>query len=420
MQNIIKILNAGLAVVDGEKVVLDALKISNNKLKIENKAFDLNQYKSIYVLGAGKVAGRMAIGTEKALGNRIKDGLIVAKEKTSGLEKIDQIIGGHPVPDKKSLIAGKKILEFAYKASENDLVIFLLSGGASSLMVAPKGVSLAEKQRITEQLLGCGADIKEINAIRKYLSEIKGGGLAQAIYPATCVALVISDVSDDDLSVIGSGPTVQDKTTVKDCIKIMQKYGLHKKSQKAFWYFKQVSETRHVQRDKEVFSKMYNYIIASLDTAFSAAGAEAKRLGYKIKIQGKVSGVASDVGKNYAKEATLLKTGECLVGGGETTVVVRGKGRGGRNLELVMGFLDKVKELDGIEFLSINSDGEDGTSGVAGAIVTEKVFTEAKKLDINKYLKNNNSLAFFQKTSGIITISKNQTNVGDIQIILKN
>lgn len=445
MKDILKILNTGLLAVDGERVVLDTLKISRDKLKIKSQTFDLSRYSNIYVIGAGKVAGKMTLGAEKALGDRISDGVVIVKEKIKGLKKIDQILGSHPVPDQKSLSAGMKLLKLARKAQKNNLVIFLLSGGASSLTVAPEGVSLAEKQKLTKLLLECGADIKEINTIRKHLSEIKGGGLARAIYPATCVTLIISDVLDNDLSVIGSGPTVEDKTTYANCVKIMKKYDLDKKSQKVLRYFKQALETRPVKNNRKVFSKIHNYVIADLGTALSAAQKEAQKLGYKIKMLDRVSGVASKVGQDYAKKAMSLKSQECIISGGETTVYISGEGKGGRNLELVLGFLKNIKDPKGIEFLSINTDGEDGTSDVAGAQVTEKEFNKVSAaahlggvrsphprgersqqlrklcggINIEDYLKNNNSLAFFQKTSEIIKIPKNQTNVGDIQVMLR-
>lgn len=441
MEDVLKILNAGLEAVDGRKVVFESLKRSKNNLKVINKEYDLGNFKNIYILGIGKVAGRMAQGVEEVLRDKITSGLIVAKEKTKRLKKIKQIQGSHPVPNGRSLKAGKQILALAKKAKANDLVIFLLSGGASSLAVAPKGVNLKDKQKITKLLLECGADIKEINTIRKHLSAIKGGNLAKIIYPATCIVLIISDVLGNDFSFIGSGPTAPDKTTFKDCLEILEKYDLKNKAPKIYKYFKSNQSSKD-RPSTEYFKKTFNFIVADLDKALRSSEMEARKLGYKVKILPKVTGIASKEGEKLAKRLKDLKNKTCLISGGETRVVITGKGRGGpasrrlsnasrggRNLELVLGFLKQITkgvtlsnfgDVKKVRVLSVNTDGDDGTSGVAGAVVGEKELRKALKsgLNFDKILKDNNSLEFFQKVGGILKFPQ-RTNVGDIQILIK-
>lgn len=415
MQDIIKILKAGIDSVDGEKAVLSNLKKTDDKINIVGKSFNLEDFKDIYVLGIGKVSVFMAKGLEKILGNKITAGLIVSKKKGSTLKKVRQILGSHPIPDKKSLKAGQKILKLAKKATKDDLVIVLLSGGASALAVSPKGILLKEKQNLTKELLACGANIKEINTLRKNLSNIKGGALAKAIYPAGCLTLIISDVLGNDLSTIGSGPTVFDKSNHKDCLKIFKRYKLEKKFPDIYKKFLVKGEPK----DKKYFKNTSNFIIADLDLALSSAKAQAKELGYASKILNeRITDIAFVQGEKLVKNIKKLQLKSCQISGGETTVILTGKGRGGRNLELAMGFLNKAKNLGDIQFLSAGTDGDDGTSGVAGAVVDQRVLEKAKKLNIDKALKDNNSLEFFKKTGKILKYSQ-RTNVGDIQILLK-
>ena len=431
MKDILKILNAGLDTVNGEKAVLENLKLEKDLLEIRNKTFDLKKFSNIYVIGIGKVSPQMARGTERILGNRITYGLVVTKKKNGKLKKIKQLIGSHPVPDNKSLFAGKAILKLARKAKENDLVIVLLSGGASALIVSPKGVSLKEKQALTKQLLACGADIKEINTIRKHLSDIKGGNLAKAIYPATCLTLIISDVLGNDLSVIGSGPTYPDGSTFRDCLKIFNKYHLKKKVPKIYKYFLKNLKSKKNETLKpgdKALKKVSNFIIADLDLALREAKEEAENLGYRSSIiKRKITGIASKEGEKLAKNLKKINNKSCIVSGGETTVILTGNGKGGRNLELTIGFLLKTTvegqtfdSMKGIKFLSAGTDGDDGTSGVAGALVSDKELKKAHNLnlDFDQFLRDNNSLEFFKKIDGILKFPQT-TNVGDIQILLK-
>lgn len=415
MQDILKILKAGIDSIDGEKAVFNNLKRTGNRIIIVGKSFNLEKFKNIYILGIGKVSEVMANGLEKILGQKITKGLVVSKKRLLKLKQVKQILGSHPVPDKKSLKAGSEILSIAKKATEKDLVIVLLSGGASALAVSPKGISLKEKQNLTKELLACGADIKEINILRKNLSNIKGGALAKAIYPATCLTLIISDVLGNDLSTIGSGPTVFDKSKHKDCLRILKKYKLEKKFPNIYKKFLGKEEPK----DKKYFKDTHNFIIADLDLALAQAKKQAERLGYNSKIlKRKITGIASGEGEKLAKEVNKIKPKFCQISGGETTVILTGKGKGGRNLELALGFLKKAKDLKNIQLLSAGTDGDDGISGVAGVIADQKVLEKSKKLNINKYLKDNNSLEFFEKTGKILKYPQ-RTNVGDIQILLK-
>ncbi len=294
------------------------------------------RFRKVFVIGAGKASARMARGVERLFGARITDGEINVKDgHTARLRRIRINECGHPIPDRRGVAGAHRIAQIATQASEDDLVICLISGGASALLPLPAPpITLAEKQKTTQLLLNCGASIHEINCVRKHISLIKGGQLARLAYPATLVTLILSDVIGDDLDVIGSGPTVPDRSTVADARAILKKYGIPNKLLAA-------TEETPKPGDK-IFENTRNLVIGSNALAVDAAAAEARRLGYHtLVLSTSVQGEAREVARVYAAIAREIRTfgrplraPACVISGGETTVTIRGAGLGGaiRNL----------------------------------------------------------------------------------------
>jgi len=347
---------------------------------------------------------------------------------------IDLYEAGHPIPDKNGLIATKKVIPMLRMADEKTLVLCLISGGGSALLSAPKGmISLEDKQRVTELLLKTGASIDELNTVRKHISEIKGGRLAECAYPAKVISLILSDVIGDKLDVIASGPTTPDSTTYRMALDVVEKYRLTKGLPKAVLdVLKKGVEGIIADTPKEgdpIFERVENIIVGSNRKASIAAEDRAKELGFDVTIPStELQGEAVDVARWLAKKAIetkqLLddKDGKkiCLISGGETTVTVGGNGKGGRNTELALAFALDVAGMRGITLLSAGTDGTDGPTDAAGAIVNGETIQKAKliNLDPEAYLANNDSYTFFSKTGELLITGPTGTNVMDLQIIL--
>ena len=347
---------------------------------------------------------------------------------------IDLYEAGHPIPDKNGLIATKKVIPMLRMADEKTLVLCLISGGGSALLSAPKGmISLEDKQRVTELLLKTGASIDELNTVRKHISEIKGGRLAECAYPAKVISLILSDVIGDKLDVIASGPTTPDSTTYRMALDVVEKYRLTKGLPKAVLdVLKKGVEGIIADTPKEgdpIFERVENIIVGSNRKASIAAEDRAKELGFDVTIPStELQGEAVDVARWLAKKAIetkqLLddKDGKkiCLISGGETTVTVGGNGKGGRNTELALAFALDVAGMRGITLLSAGTDGTDGPTDAAGAIVSGETIQKAQSLNLDPeaYLANNDSYTFFSKTGELLITGPTGTNVMDLQIIL--
>ena len=433
------IFNAALAAVDPYHAVLNAASLEQNCLHIGGASYELDAYKRIIVVGAGKATSRMAMAIEKLLGARISAGLIIVKDgHKSPLDIIRQIEASHPVPNQAGVDGTQKILQMAQLAGEDTLFICLISGGASALLVAPAdGVTLADKQQLTSLLLNSGAAIEELNAVRKHLSAVKGGRLAQAAFPAQIVTLILSDVIGDRLDVIASGPTAQDSSTFADAWAVIEKFRLQKKIPVHVANHLQqgmagkVSET--VKQGDACLLNSLNVIVGGISVALDAARGKSLQLGIDAEIiNAGLQGEARDAARFLAQtaHATLkqMQTNErrCLLSGGETTVTVRGAGMGGRNQELALAFAIECEGLQGLYLLSAGTDGSDGPNDAAGAIVNGDTAAQARKLNVDpaRYLADNDSYHFFQKfdaASGekthLIT-GPTGTNVMDMQIML--
>jgi len=407
------------------------LSLSDNILTVKSHTFDLSSYKHIYVIGAGKASAYMAGSLEDKMGKYITSGFITVKYEHSVLCKKIQINeAGHPIPDENSIKATLDILRLANKANADDLVIVLLSGGGSALMEdLADDISLADLQNLNNTLISCGADIKEINTVRKHISLVKGGQLAQEIYPATCLTLIISDVPGDDLGSIASGPTAADASTFWDAMEIVDKYSLQKKISKPIMNYLQSGINGKVQetlkRKSKIWDTTSNVIIGNNIVALQAAKKEAESLDFNVNtVNSDMHGEAKEVAKSISKKLknlTNLKEAQCFLYGGETTVTKKGKGKGGRNQELALAVLIELKDFNRpFTLLSCGTDGTDGPTDAAGAIIQNDTWEKVKLKNIDPaiYLRNNDSYNFFMKTGGSVKTGPTGTNVMDLVVVI--
>lgn len=431
----IEIFHASLKAVDPMAAVKRFLVRNGNQLTIPGKSFDLTAFAGVYLIGFGKAAAAMARGVEQALGDVLQAGII--NVKYGHLDQVSSRItiheAGHPVPDEAGIAGAKEIVEFIKERSARDLVICVISGGGSAIFPLPHdGITLAEKQETTKQLLACGADIKEINAIRKHISQVKGGQLSRLIQPATLITLILSDVIGDPLDSIASGPTAPDQSTFAQCHSIIEKYQLSGKIPPAVEHRiqrgvqKQIPDTP--KPDDPAFSKTHNVIVGSNWEAVVAAAHHAKQLGYQTLILSTfVEGETRDVARVHAAIAKeIRKTGNpiaapaCVISGGETTVTLRGNGLGGRNQEFVLAASLDLQGMENVVVLSAGTDGTDGPTDAAGALADGETIRRANELNLCSFgfLQNNDSYHYFEQLGDLIKTGPTNTNVMDIRILL--
>jgi hydroxypyruvate reductase len=376
----------------------------------------------------------MAKALEDILGNHLSEGKIIVKYGHGmTLKKTKIAEAGHPIPDEGGLKATEKLLEHLQKCKEDDLVLCAFSGGGSALLPAPvPPIDLHQKQETTHLLLECGATINEINAIRKHLSRSKGGGLAKAAYPATLVSLILSDVIGDPLDVIASGPTVPDASTYGDCLEIIERYKLKDRIPKPVWERLEQGAKGSLpetpQSGDSVFEHIENIIVGNNRAALLAARDRAVLLGYNTlvlssQIQGEAREVAevfAAIGKEIRESHLPISPPACILAGGETTVTLRGQGKGGRNQELALAAAIALDGWHGIGLLSAGTDGTDGPTDAAGAYVDGFTCARANELglDPHAYLDNNDSYTFFEKLGTLLKTGPTRTNVMDMICLL--
>jgi glycerate 2-kinase len=405
-----------------------------NFIENHGSLFPANTYRKVFVVGFGKSSCLMAAAVAHALPLIIDEGIVVTKDghcKGYEFEKIIVHEAGHPLPDERGVRATNKIVQLLKRADADTLVICLISGGGSALLVSPsESVSLGDKRAITNLLLRSGATIHELNTVRKHLSRVKGGRLAALAWPARTLSLIISDVMGDNLDVIASGPTSPDSTTYAEALSTVKRYGLLKQAPAGVLEVLKrgvegsLRETpKHGDR---IFEKVGNVIIGNNSSALRAAGEKAASVGFQAEVvSSAISGEARDVGRNLARKAVQIKSAKgtsqpvCLISGGETTVTVTGNGRGGRNMELALSFAAEIKGVAGIKLLSAGTDGTDGPTDAAGAIVDGNTAGRGrgKGAEVRDYLANNDSYGFFKKAGGLFITGPTGTNVMDIQIV---
>jgi glycerate 2-kinase len=428
------IFQAGVQAVEPSAAVKRYCRREGNRLLVDQEVYDLGEFKRIYVIGAGKAGAPMAQAVEEILGDRISGGIINVKYgHLAELSRVKAIEAGHPVPDEAGLEGTRAILDLASRAEKVDLVICLISGGGSALLPLPaEGLSLQDKQDTTKVLLACGATIHEINSVRKHISMVKGGGLARAVYPATLISLILSDVVGDDLDVIASGPTVPDSSSFQNCMTIFDKYGIREK----------VPETvlNHIRKGIEgevpetpkpadpVFTRTQGVIVGSNLACMEAAEKKAHSLGYhtlmlSTMIEGETREVAcvhAGIAKEVLKSGHPLSPPACVLSGGETTVTITGRGLGGRNQEFVLAAAMGLSGWERIVVLSAGTDGTDGPTDAAGAVADSQTIQRAEALGLNPvdFLFNNDAYHFFEKLEDLVKTGPTNTNVMDLRIML--
>ncbi|GJL69084.1 MAG: hydroxypyruvate reductase [Nitrospirales bacterium] len=427
------LLNAGLKACNPAQAIADTLHLHKNRLQVQDIQYDLTRYDRVICVGAGKASAQMAKALERMLGDRLEGGMVIVPDgHDAPCDKVGIFKAAHPLPDGRGVKATKQLLALTQSLSQRDLLIVLLSGGASSLLCAPSiSLTLAAKRRTTQLLLRCGATIHDINIVRKHVSAIKGGQLAQAT-SATILTLIMSDVLGDDLSTIGSGPTVTDSSTFQDAIDIFQQYSIWSKVPESVQRHLQQGLTTSNQislkptRKKSLRNR--HIILANNRQALEGVAKSAKLLGLKpfilpYPLQGEAKEIGSILG-GFARD--LVEFGNpvhrpaCFIAGGEPTVTVSGKGQGGRAQECILAAAQELAGLSKVFVAGFGTDGTDGPTDAAGAVVDGRTVQRAKKngLSIEQALQEHDSYTFFQHIRGHIMTGPTGTNVNDIYLIV--
>src|SRR5437867_1677300 len=410
------------------------LKVRRNELEIGAFSFKLSEFRRVLVIGGGKAAAGMALEIERILDGWITGGSVNIPAYTKPWPKSMKINfnpASHPVPSGNGVRGVKNILRLVGQPSEDDLVICLISGGGSALMPLPStGLQLSDKQKTTSLLLKSGAKIAEINAVRKHISDFKGGRLAEKLHPATVLSLIISDVVGDKLESIASGPTVPDDTTYADACAILQEHGL--------WRTVPGSVRRRIQKGREgkvpetpkkssrIFKRVHNVLVGTNEESCQAAAEALEKKGYhSLILSTRLQGEAREVGKVLASICADIHENQhpvapraALVAGGETTVAVHGKGRGGRNQELVLSAALSIRGNPAMLVSSIATDGVDGPTDAAGAVADGNTVERSLRIlmDPESYLRENNSYRIFERLNDLVITGPTGTNVNDIFI----
>lgn len=434
-----EILSAAIHAVDPYTCTFERVHLYNRKIFIDQNIFDLNQFKRVFLIGFGKAAVPMASAVIDKLGSILFQSTVITKDPKflaeNGLgNKLSVYLGGHPLPSSDSINSTQLLLYNLPEMTQEDLVIVVISGGGSALFTNPvRGVTLDDLQALTQILLKSGADIEEINTLRKHLDQMKGGGLAVSLQPASVATLILSDVIGDRLDVIASGPTVPDPTTYQDAIDVLDRYAVLDQVPLAI--------LSHLEKGRDGLApetlkpgqiptkKNLNLIVGTNFHAAEAALIQAKALGYHASIiTSALTGLTEHVAGFIAGIAYTALTYDqpvsrpaCIIFGGEPTVNVTGDGLGGRNMDLALKLVPRLAEKHGVLFISFASDGEDGPTDAAGAAIDGAVFREGMDvfgLDINDYINNNDSYHYHESLGGLIKTGATGTNVNDLMLLL--
>jgi hydroxypyruvate reductase len=410
----------------------EALRAADPEEAVERhlRTIDFDRFQRIFVLGAGKAGASMAHAAERVLGNRIAAGLLNVKDgHLIGLAHIELQQARHPLPDERGVAGSERIAALAESAGAGDLVLCLISGGGSALLPLPAdGITLAEKQEVTKLLLACGADIYEINTLRKHLSRIKGGQLARMAAPATVEALLLSDVIGDDLSVIGSGPTAPDASTFADAEAIVDRFALRPRLPEAVRLRLERGARGEIAETPKpgdpLFERVRNTVVGGNRLALDRAAACAVSLGFRtLVLASTIQGETRDVARMHAAIAReVVEYGSpaappaAIVSGGETTVTLRGGGLGGRNQEFVLAAAIDIAGLPGVVVFSAGTDGTDGPTDAAGAVADGE--TLARNPAASAFLERNDSYRYFAPLGDLVMTGPTNTNVADVHIML--
>jgi glycerate 2-kinase len=436
-----EILASAVQAVDSYDCVFRSIKLKNNLIQINNQMIDLTVINRIFVIGFGKASVPMAKALLDKLDEKIHCACVVTKDPIFLTEngyrnKLSVYLGGHPVPTEASIKSTQIILQRLPKLTEKDLVFVVISGGGSALFTEPvSGVSLTDLRILTQTLLNCGADIKEINTLRKHLDLVKGGRLAKRLQPASVQALVLSDVIGDHLDMIASGPTVPDPTTFQDALEILDRYNIKSAVPMTILRYledgKKGGEPETLKPGNWPAGRVGHHLVGTNYSAADAARRQAKKLGYRAEIVTTTLTESTEEIANYFdcvlqnERANRHLSGQpvCLIFGGEPTVKVTGGGVGGRNMDLTLRMVPKLAGISGVLFISFATDGEDGPTDAAGAAADDLLYDEGNEmfgLDFQAYIENSDSYHFFEKVGGLIKTGATGTNVNDLMLILIN
>ena len=436
--SITRILASAIQSVEPENIFHNSIQLHDSYITIAENRIDIDPNGRIFLVGAGKASTAMGRAILSIISDRVHTGYIISKsnygERNTSLVcgKLTVSYAGHPLPDEASVTATIGLIKTLNGLTSKDTVMFLLSGGGSSLLTQPApGISIGDLRQATDLLLRSGMNINEINTIRKHLDLIKGGGLARYLYPARTIVLVISDVINDPLDMIASGPCYPDTGTYRDALRILEHYNLISKMPS--------SVINHLSRGvkglfaetaksgDEIFLHISHYVLANVETAMQAALSKARDEGFEaLQMTSKLKGEAREVGRTLAHLIRSIQVQNksierpiCIILGGETTVRVSGMGLGGRNLELALGAVDDLAGLRDIVLVTLATDGGDGPTNAAGAVVTGHTYINAHRLGLNsaKYLTNNDSYSYFHRLGDLIITGPTLTNVNDLVLL---
>jgi glycerate 2-kinase len=404
---ILRVLSAALDAVEPGPIV---------KAFIEHATLPLHE--RVFLLGIGKAAEPMVIAAAEALPGFMKALVITKHASASHPRQFEVMEAGHPVPDARSVMAGRAALDFVTRLSEKDLLLCLISGGGSALVTSPRtGVGLRDIQLITSALLAAGATIEEINTLRRHLDSIKGGGLARAT-KARVVSLLLSDVVGDRLEAIASGPTAPDPTTGADALTVLNKYGIAAPAN----IYSLLASQPVVENTS--LARVSNHVIGNNDLAAQAALRQAQHEGFHAEIlRTNLQGEASMLGERLAERLKVASQETtrpfCLIGGGETTVTIRGSGKGGRNQELALAAVDGLAGMPDVLLISLATDGDDGPTDAAGAVATGETQQRARLagMQADDYLARNDSYAYFDALGDLLRPGYSGTNVNDLMFL---
>jgi hydroxypyruvate reductase len=425
---------AGVRAVEPQTAIEKHCRIDDNMMHVGGRAYDLDRYSHIYVIGCGKAAASMAAVMENMLDDRITAGIVIVKyQHTADLNRVQVVEAGHPIPDDNGCKGAESIVNLSRSADKQDLVICLISGGGSALLPLPAAnLTLADKQETIKALLQCGATIHEINAIRKHTSAIKGGLLAREVFPAELLTLILSDVVGDDLDAIASGPCVPDASTYRDCLNIVAKYGIETVLPSRL--------RKHLQQGADglipetpdpgdkIFERTFPLIVGSNSEALEAAYISAVQMGYNSLIlssmiegdTGQVAGTHGAIAREIVNTGHPTPMPACILSGGETTVVLKGDGLGGRNQQFALAAAIDIAGHEPIVVLSGGTDGTDGPTDAAGAFADGSTRHRAIQLGMDplKYLADNDAYHFFERLDDLLITGPTGTNVMDLRVML--
>lgn len=432
----LQLLDKALEAVDPRKIVKNAVKVVDNAIQIQGQTFKLTPTGRILVVGAGKASGAMAEALEKILGDKIDRGVVNVPRNTKSLydtERIELNEAGHPTPDHAGELGTQRMLATLSDLRSDDAVISLISGGGSALMPLPaEGIRLHDKVELTHMLLLSGATIDEINIVRKHISAIKGGRLAAKASPAKVISLIVSDVVGDPIDAIASGPTAPDRSTYRNAKRVLETYNLWKRCPEAIRRCIQDGIEGKVEETPKpgdpMFGRVFNFIVANNKVALDAMTQEAVKMSLdSLVISSAVEGEARHLGTFLAGIAQEINTNNrpvkrpgVVVAGGESTVTVLGKGVGGRNQEAMLSAARKIAGLRGIVLASVGTDGVDGATDAAGALIDGQTVGRAEKMNLHveEYLRNNDSYNLFKPIGDLIFTGPTGTNVNDVMLIV--